>query len=234
VPRDDGKLVKKRCDELRARQQWTDLASCAHELQAFDAAAADAFRKQAVAETQAEIDAERVIAAVKIDDLDAARAALAKIPPGSIYRKRAQDAFDRAAKPASDPLAKAKDLAAKGQCADLDELRAHAPPNLRGKLASITCAADPKADACSAAAVEAHRQAGTDAFAAASFAQALAEFEAVLHCTPGDGPTLKKLYLAACRAHAFPKAKQAFNRLGSADQQRLMQVCLSEGFDPSK
>ncbi|MBA2543519.1 MAG: FHA domain-containing protein [Deltaproteobacteria bacterium] len=60
-----------------------------------------------------------------------------------------------------------------------------------------------------------------------SFAQALQNFEQIMRCKN----VLTKVYLAACRARNFPKAKVYFNQLG---KESYAQICMKEGYDPRK
>ncbi len=61
------------------------------------------------------------------------------------------------------------------------------------------------------------------------FAAALASFELVVRCKPA---ALPKVYLAACRARAFPKAQAYFSQLPADRRESMAMLCIKEGYDP--
>jgi tetratricopeptide (TPR) repeat protein len=75
------------------------------------------------------------------------------------------------------------------------------------------------------------RQDGQDAFTSGTYAVALVKFEAAYKCKP-DPSLVRLIYMAACRSHAFGKAKQYFTMTPQPHQESLAKICLSEGFDP--
>ncbi len=84
-------------------------------------------------------------------------------------------------------------------------------------------------DACDPDTVAAEERRGDSNLQLGNFPTALAAYEKITKCRP---EALRKAYLSACRARAFPKAKRYFKLLTSDRASSLAQICMKEGFDP--
>jgi ABC transport system ATP-binding/permease protein len=99
-----------------------------------------------------------------------------------------------------------------------------------GKCVAVA-AVTPPPNPCDANTVAQKEAEGRSHMNASNHAAALAAFESILKCKPG---LVSLAYLSACRARKFPQAKALFQRLPASEQAKpnMVQICLSENFDP--
>ncbi|MBA2538416.1 MAG: hypothetical protein H0V17_02170, partial [Deltaproteobacteria bacterium] len=73
--------------------------------------------------------------------------------------------------------------------------------------------------------------AGDKALASGSFSAAYDSLDKAFECKPS---VLPKIYLAACRARHFERAKELFQKFPVAKRAEMARICLKDGFDPAK
>jgi len=234
------------CTTAQFEKRWAALEDCGVALAQLGAKAeGDGFARRAGAEARAEVRLRTLTTALAAGELATAEQELAAIGDDSVYRNPAVTAYNAAKGPVLDKLvAELNAIAAARDCARhatrlkaieardgaklADEARLIARPCARGggTVTDRTPLPTPL-DACDRETIDREEGAGDAALAAGNFGSALTHLERVARCRP---ETALRAYLAACRAHNFPKAKRWFVATGS--RENTAQICLKEGFDP--
>ena len=241
--------IEARCNELKAKEKWPDLENCAKDLQQFNPDKASGFRKLAKDENGANVLLAKLKTQVQTDQIDNAKKTLDAIDKSSIYRAEAEALYNGAHEKMITNLRNtATGFARRGECDKLEVFRNRQPPDVQRAIGNPECT--PKSTntgsagsgsntqvtvpppSCAPADVAAHRAAAQTAYNQGNYTSSLAEYDAVLKCSPDDASD-PRVYAAACAAHAFPRAKQLFVKL-MGDKDHLAQICLNYGFDPRK
>jgi hypothetical protein len=163
-----------------------------------------------------------------VRDLGQARADLAAIPAGSIYKPTAQAAYDDAVRTiTADFTKRAKALAAANKCDQFSDVISEAVvAGLPDATGMGTCEPPPALDgACDA---DVLRDKGQDYLQTGMDGAALTAFEDSMKCRP-DAGLLRLAFMAACRSKNEAKAKFYYPKLPTATTTGIVQICVRNG-----
>jgi len=232
------------CKTAQANKEWAELEACGHALAPLRSEEAKAFLARATSEAAARAALLSLGEAARNSDFPAVIRWYNKIPETSVYHQPARKLATTVTGPIIDGMVAELDRLASGHnCTafashlktfedrygrDLaDQARLIARPCARPKTAPPP--PSPELEGCDADEVAARERRGDGGLADGNFAVALAAYESIFKCKPG---IVSKLYMSACRARSFAKAKRYFQSV--SNQAAMAQLCLKEGFDPRR
>jgi hypothetical protein len=192
------------CTKLRADRKWPELVTCGDDLAATDPVKGKEFHDLGIAENKAESIVRRMADNAKRSaNVDEARKLRDSVPETSVYRREAEDLYEKTD--------------------ERDQAIAAAAEKRKKKDAPDPFASAP----CDA---EALQKKGDDYIANGMDTAALAQFEASLRCKYDLG-VVKTAFVAACRSKQSAKAKLYYARLPKNTAQNYAQICLRFGID---
>jgi serine/threonine protein kinase len=232
-----------RCKEMITQQRWAAVEECGHELTKAGGDGSE-YVQRATHEASAEVALRELRTAIKSGDIKEANKSFALIPEDSVYAREAEKDFAPYRKAYIDEAvadlgrlvtnctawdARMRKAETEGGMVIGDAVAKRARACVRtGGTAPPPTGSAKEPEVCDHSFADLQVNRGDNLLANGAYANAVAAYEQVIKCRPD---AISKLYMAACHAKQFPKAKRAFAQL-TARKEQLAQICLRDGFDP--
>lgn len=250
VPTNNNEVdeLDKACRLARAQTDWVGLAECATKMGKIDATKGSAWATIAHNESTASTAKAHLDTEILKGDLDASRRYFDQIGKGTAVYAEADKEFRGARTTAlKNANRRASELSNAHECDKLKSFRSSLPVEIRGDV-SGECKPKEQGDGsgsgsntpppnkdCESQTLENHKASAQAEIGSQNYGAALADYEAVLKCRPGDASVLQGAYLAACGAGRNERARSLYKALVSAGRDpNIKQICMTHGgFDPS-